>query len=427
MFRGKMERAVLSALVGAALLNGCKSADDDMTGGTCKAMNTPIDESDTAVCVAPPHLSENFGAQGQCNDRPFTDYDHELAVTHERRASLLPQGAPLWPACSVTDNREDWVLVGESAPGSGPRATAFDQIRSLLDYTKVEAPSNQAFQEARDIYAVDQGVQSRVNRRPDYHFAKFPLPIAPDASGQPNAVCQAAIVPRSCVDACPGPLQLRDKVINPAFCTGETSTSDGERRIQAARIEAGILWFFYLSIYSEAHTTRGSSTEDTDSALAYYTGYSAGITPATTTGLSSYIKALDAETHERVWEGLRALRCWRSLEGDQKADVGAVGTTDADLRWRYATNQLDRAVLHGVTLIIKDRLEKFRTESNADIKVAHWAFLQVIGPSLVRGARAADPETDGASKIESEFAKTVTQEVDAEGLIDAISQEFPCP
>jgi hypothetical protein len=351
--------------------------------------------NDTLVQV--PTLEEDFGlVNGQCSAKP-TDYTREIAQ----------RDAELWPAC-VSDNQEDYVLVGAEPPSTIARTEAFERIRALL-FDVTSDPSSDAFTEARIAYLAPEGLQSRVTRRADYHFSTYPM-VDPEA-------CRKRPVTEGYEQVCAGPLAI-EPTLNDAFQKGIEGV---EPRVQAARIEAALLWFQYLSAYSEIHSGREKSA-DLNSSWAYYNG---GREPSDGIGLARYVRDIDLDIDARAWDGLRAMRCWRSFVGDESVVSGFDDSTLADRRWAYARNQYDQALLHGFSRVISRRIEAFQQSTSDAERAAHWAFLQVAGPVLVRGAEGQN--SAAGETLQREFANTSSDDFDAAAAIAAIDSAFECP
>ncbi len=355
-------------------------------------------------------LNENFGTFGQSCVADSTNYNPDIAKRDQT----------LWPTCIVdADKTDKWVLVDPmgQTPAASSRTEAFEGFRAKLDYTSMVA-SEQDFADIRTAYLIPEGLQSRITRRPDYHWVEFPIPDL-------NA-CKHTPVDPAYEKVCAGPLQI-EPIINEAFSIGQAQAghSPAEVRIQMARLEAAFLWFFYLSVYSEIHTARTEDPADVDSSLGYYTANHEE-NAATISGLARYVRDLDPATHARVWNGHRAARCWRSQAGDTGSLLfDKIGDAPDDLRWKAARKQLDQAALHGISLIVKDRLGEFNTEADAEVKAAHWAFIKVLGPVLYRAMDILAPSQSTALK--AEIDKTDTSMVNAQAAIDAISNVYVCP
>ncbi len=217
------------------------------------------------------------------------------------RARTTGSADDTWPACISDDNAYHTFNASISTIA---RVAAFEEIRALL-FTG-SAPSPQDFIEARTQYLLANGLESRVARREDEHY-----PPVLDGGGLPVA-CQILTLEeqRANADRCVGPAKIAP-VISAAFTVGQDGAStDPQRRLAAAQIEGALLWFLYISSHKEAVTCTAVQA-DCDSHYAYYTG---GDPRELGKGLSRYIRALDGEAHDRVWDGVLAVRCWRDLD-----------------------------------------------------------------------------------------------------------------
>jgi hypothetical protein len=309
-----------------------------------------------------------------------------------------------WPVCVSDDNL---YHPFDASISTIARVAAFEEIATLL-FTGA-TPSTQDFIDARVQYNLSEGLASRVQRREDEHY-----PPAMNMAGM-VATCQSlppdeqALFPERCV----GPV-LISPILEAGFDVGQTDAStDLESRVAAARIEAALLWFLYVSSYKEAITCT-SVPRDCDSSFAYYTG---GDPREMGKGLARYVRALDIETHDRVWDGILAVRCWRDLD-----NPGGVAT-DLEMRDR-AASQMDRAGLRGVALIVRDRTADLATLTGDDLTVA-WAFLQVLGPVLDRDASLRDSAL--AAQLRGELSLSNPANVDPDVILDALDQLYPCP
>jgi hypothetical protein len=204
---------------------------------------------------------------------------------------------------------------------------AFEEIADLLFDPTSDAASAD-FLTARSIYQEDEGLDSRVVRRYDPHYR------VPDGTD-----CTLDGVPEDYPDYCVGPAQLQPILLD-AFNRG---AMDDAVREQAARIEAALLWFLYVSPYKESLTC-SDVARDCDSSYAYYTG---GAEARGGIGLARYVAEVDPHAHDRAWDGLLAVRCWRDL------DDGELAVED-ELRDR-AREQYDRALIDGLAAIVRDR------------------------------------------------------------------------
>lgn len=204
-------------------------------------------------------------------------------------------------------------------------------------------------------------------------------------------------------DRCAGPVKIRP-ILLAAFQAG----IDGKEPIEnAARIEGTLLWHFYLSIYKEA-TSAKDKAADVDSMWAKYTG---GEPRDSASGISRYIAPRSKEAHDRIWDGLLAVRCWRDL--DNPTGV-AMDLTRRDL----ARAQLDRALLRGLALIVRQRVAHLACASA-------WESVKILGPVLDREATARDPMA--AATLRAELAKAAAKDVDVAKVTASLDAIFPCP
>jgi hypothetical protein len=301
-----------------------------------------------------------------------------------------------WPACISDDGL---YHPFDHSITTVARVAAFESIATIL-FTGA-APSRDDFLDARALYLQDQGLESRVVRREDEHY-----PPAPGACSDPEV---AAAHP----DRCVGAARLHP-LIHRAFEAGQDpAASDRARRVAAAEIEAGLLWFLTVSVYKEVITCT-TTPRDCDSGWAYYTG---GEPRAGGHGLARYVRARDGATHDRAWDGLLAIRCWRDL--DNPTGVA----TDLATRDRAAA-QLDRAVLRGVALIVRGWTIALAA-ATGDAAAARWAQLRVLWASLDRDATLRDPAD--AAALRAELARADPAAVDTGVIVDALDRLYPCP
>jgi hypothetical protein len=255
-------------------------------------------------------------------------------------------------------------------------------------------PNAAAFVAARDVYATGEGLDSRVQRREDEHYP----PVTDPNTGE-TLRCRDEGVPAMDPERCAGPALILP-ILNAAFQAG---IEGGDAEIQAARIKAALLWFLYVSTHKEASTC-ATASKDCDSAYAYYTG---GEDRAGGLGLSGVVRSSAPETHDRVWDGILALRCWRDLDDGEEA-------TDLTMRDR-AVAQLDTALLHGVSRLVADRYQDW-TQSRSE---ADAVFVEILGGVLDRAAREIDPT------MADQLAESIAS---GEGDVSAtLTSLFPCP
>lgn len=349
--------------------------------------DTPSDtETDTSVDTSPDVVPDT------------TDVAPDTTpVECEPLASDYSPGADdEWDACISDDNTYHQIQESISSIG---RVGGFEDIADLL--WRNDAMASEDFIDARDVYATGEGLDSRVQRREDEHY-----PPVTDSETGDTLRCRDEGVPAMDPDRCVGPAQILP-ILNDAFQEGILGN---DLEVNAARVEAALLWFFYVSSHKEA-TTCTVAAKDCDSSYAYYTG---GQDRDGGFGLAGYVRDLAPETHDRIWDGILAVRCWRDLDPAEEA-------TDLDTRDR-AIAQLDRALLHGVATVVLDRLASWEAAEGVE-KDADAAFLAILGPVLDREAGERDPTNaailDGAwDDLDS---------ADTAALAEAVQTIFPCP
>ena len=295
-----------------------------------------------------------------------------------------------WPAC-VSDQGTYQPL--EASISTIARIGAFEEISTLLAFDGSRVPSAKDFLDARVVYTQAEGLESRVVRREDEHY-----PAAPSSCRDLSDAEQMQYA-----DRCVGPAKIRP-ILNDAFQQGSLG---GERVRNAARIEAALLWFLYVSVHKEALTC-AEVPKDCDSSYAYYTGGESRITPI---GMARYVDARSPEAHDRIWDGILAVRCWRDLDNP----TGVAEDTAMQTR---ALHQLDRALLRGVALIVRQRLENLSCP-------AAWETVRILGPVLYREAEARN--ASHAAKLREQFDSAVPEDVDVTAAQQAIDALFPCP
>lgn len=368
-----------------ALTLGC--GDDDSTMDAGMIDGAMIDGSmadgsmadsgmDAGVCM--PRDPATIPDPGSCSPLP-TDY--------------TPCADDMWPAC-ISDFGE-YVRIQDTI-SSIARVRAFEEIATLL-FDPTRDPSGADFLMARDIYQEEEGLDSRLVRRYDPHFD------VPDGTD-----CTLPEMASAFPDYCVGPAKLQPIVLD-AFARG--AAEEAPTRLQAARIEATLLWFLYVSTYKESLTCT-TKAKDCDSSYAYYTG---GEPARGGIGLARYVREVDPYAHDRAWDGVLAVRCWRDLDSGDTA-------TDLELRDR-ARNQYDRAILDGVAAIVSDRLRQVAA-TTGDEQAYHWAFVQTLGPALDRSYQERDAASAAAFASALEMSADA---VDANALADAIDAAYDCP
>ncbi len=394
-----MTSARLCALLAVLLLPACK--EDDPPGNPDGP--TAIDATSADAPTDGPPADGNAA----CLARD-TDYQPRVNSSAD----------DMYPAC-VSD-QDQYVMVGTSV-STISRVQAFEQIATLL-FTSA-APSRDAFIQARTLYLASEGLGSRVDRREDEHYP----PVPGNVQCRNLVPAMQALYPERCV----GPVKLKPLVEgnptagmidNRGFTLGtDLASTELQRRLAAAQIEAGLVWFLHVSMYKEATTcgpnSQATQPADCDSSWAYYSGgeqRNAGI------GFARYVRGLETLTHDRIFDGVLAVRCWRNL------DDPAVTTDDAmfaPLR-TMALAQLDRGIARGIALIVRARLVALQTATGDDATV-HWELVRNLGPSVLREAAARDQAM--AQMLATELAKTDASQVDEASVISVLDALFPCP
>jgi cell division protein ZapA (FtsZ GTPase activity inhibitor) len=353
------------------------------------------------ACPGPAPTPTDGGVDGGVSSGTFCEpppvYAENLTSCQPLATDYLPRvsnsSTDSWPACISDSNTFTPIDPNIS---SIARVTAFENIATLLWRDGV-LPGPQSFVDARVAYALDQGIDSRVQRREDMHYPAAPSP------------CSTAGIPAQYPDRCAGPMKLLP-ILNDAFARGAM----GERpRVHAARIEAALVWFFYLSPLSEVISCT-TKPQDCDSSWAYYAGGTQRDTPQ---GLGKIFRSLGRETHDRSYDATLAVRCWRNLDNETGV---ATDTARRDL----AFAQLDVALLRGVALLVRQRATELAC-TTGEIREARLAFLATLGPLLDRAAR--ERNVASADVLAREVGRASAAEVDVAALTGALDALFPCP
>lgn len=319
-----------------------------------------------------------------------------VATDYQPRAGV--SGANGWPTCISDDNT--YHLVGDTIPAAVSRSIAFERMSERL-WANHCRPSKDDFLVARDDYSVEGGLASRVGRRQDISY--------PEVASDDKFACQQEGIPSTYPDRCFGPAVLKP-MIDEAFQKG---IAQDKPRVQAARIEAALVWFFYLSMTSEVWTCSCNDKSDCDSAAAYYTQLSARDSP---TGLAKYVQRLGPETHHRIYDALLAVRCWRDAD---QAEVAA----DTQ-RYQAALSQLEKAGRRGIALILRERIGKIGCTTGEE-QEANIEFVREIGGFINHVAGLANVEDASSLKAYSDAPSTTAESIAAaQGAIDSI---FACP
>ena len=268
-----------------------------------------------------------------------------------------------WPDCISDDNEYHRI---EESVSTIARVAAFDEIAALL-WDNPELPSKQDFLKALELYAEPEGLASRVLRRYDVHYEP---PTADFSCADEGAVERAP-------DYCVGPAKL-GPIVDQALSAGAEGDSP---RVQAARAEAALIWFLYVSTVKEMTTCR-DTPKDCDSSWAYYSGGTERERPA---GLARRFMELAPEVHQRVYDALLGVRCWKNLDNETGA------SQDEQLHSQIRA-QLDRALLQGVAALTSQRFLDLDTCEDGEAHQAAAAFLDTLRPLLDRALRERDAD-----------------------------------
>lgn len=321
----------------------------------------------------------------------------------------------MWPKC-ISD-MGPYTLV-DKTPGSIARIVAYENIADLL--WRKQDPTKDDFTAARDEYVIPEGIESRVVRREDLHYPAIPM-AEWDPQVDPDKQCTVAALAMKYPERCIGPSKMQP-LLDAEFAAGQTA--DGDPNVHAERIHAGILWWIYLSTYKEANTCATVAAKDCDSMWAYYTG---GETIDMGIGMSSEVKALSTNTHERIHDGLMAVRCWRDT-AQMNMMYPLLDAVDANSKMLFARGweQLDQSLHRGFAVVVRDYMQKYIDAScNAGDTAKFWAFLEVAGPVLQREADERDAAN--AQSLADLWAKDAPGPDEVAAAITALDAVFPCP
>ena len=401
----------LTLTLALAALPAC--ADPDPMGDTSATQTTS--DGSTSDASSSSGETETTGVQG-CEGVAVPAIDESgcepLATDYQPRTNNSADD--MWAAC-ITDDAA-YHLVGATT-GTIARIEAYEKIADLLWRSGPPTPAD--FTAARDHYVLAEGLESRLVRREDLHLP--PIPMADwDPGVDPDKQCTVEANVQKYPDRCVGPAKIAPLVAG-AFDQGQLGKGDPD--VLAAEIQAGLLWFLYLSVYKEANTCATVAGKDCDSAWAYYNG---GTDLNGGLGMATPIRTQSFDSHARIWDGLLAVRCWRDLY----AGGGAYPTLDtldaaAALLFARGWEQLDEALHRGHALIVRERLEGMIDRACAgEGTAADWAFLRVAGPVLDREAAERDPAL--AAELAALWA-TSSPSVEALLIgVDLLDALFPC-
>jgi hypothetical protein len=358
-------------LLGALALSLLSCGDDD--GGS----------PDLAV-VEDAAAPTDFGPALTCSLPAMPDVTCEALPT-----DYTPGADDMWEPCISDDGT--YHRIQESI-STIQRVRAFEDIASLL-FDPGGSPSGDDYLMARMLYQEDEGLDSRVARRYD---PRFEVPDGTDCT-QPGTAEEYP-------DYCVGPSTLQPTILD-ALNDG----IEGGGVLPAARVEGALIWFFYASTRKEAFSCT-STPKDCDSSYAYYTG---GETDRGGIGFARYVNEVSPSAHDRAWDALLAVRCWRDLDPAETA-------TDLELRDR-ARAQLDRAVSHGLAQVVRSRLMAMCDADDGLAAAYHWTFVRTVAPALYPTLG------DQREVVEAAIAMDDASMVDTDALTTALDTAYPCP
>ncbi len=318
-----------------------------------------------------------------------------------------PQADP-YPTC-ISDSGT-YELVADP-PGALARVMAYEAIAELL--WNGGTPTPEDFIAARTIYEADEGLRSRVDRREDLHYP--PIPESEWNAGlDDDKQCADPDLVQQYPQRCAGPSRIR-LLVNQALIDGIDGV--GDPLVNAARVEAGLLWFFYLSIYKEAFTCTAAGN-DCDSMWAKYTG---GEQVGGGIGFSARVERASPSTHGRIFDAILAVRCWRDLYPDSTGYDTLSG--DSKVMFDAVWEQLDQSLHRGLALIVRVELEE--PVSCGPEAAANWVFVQIGLDILDREASERDADlAEQLRTIAAVAEPTPEQRMEAVALLDEV---FPCP
>ena len=384
----------------------CNGVDDDRAGEVCECIDgqtTPCG-SDVGACEAGLRtcISGRYGACVGAVEPVAELYDGAdndcNGATDDVVCGPAPTDFPLnarYAACPSIDGT--FHAFDPNNISTIARTQAYDQIADLL-WRRAGAPTPQSFTDARVLYSLAEGIESRVNRRFDSHFVN----TAPAGIN-----CRGATDPANYPQFCVGPATI-GPLVRGAFDAGSAGM---DAVVNAAKIEAGLMWFFWTSVYKEANSCR-TAIADCDSSYAYYNAAAPRAQPA---GLARYVNGVSPAAHDRVFDGTLAVHCWRELDN---------AATAADLDFQnLALAQLDPALDYAAAALLIARLYTWASAAG-DARAAAWAFVQVWAQAFDRALRVRDIAV--ADRVATLLAGDGAG-VDPAALEVEILSTIPCP
>jgi hypothetical protein len=383
----------------ALLLAGCPAGDDTGLEGS----ETGNDSGTSAGSA-----DSGSGSGGECvpsdMEVPPPDLSGCTPGEDDYQPTVNGSADDAWPEC-VND---DGGYTPFEPPGAAARTEAWEMIKTIFG----GGTTPEDFTAAREQYALDEGIESRTVRREDIHY-----PNIDEADQDPmvdfDKQCTIESNVMNYPDRCAGPAKIAP-LINEAFAAGQAG--EGDPAVHAARIDAGIAWFMYLSVLKETSFSCAPADYggDCDAAWGYYNGATGRTSPL---GLGADVLDVSPQSNERIFDGLAAFRCWRdAYPADMDADT-------SDPLYDNAYAQLDRAANHGVAAILRTRLgQQLTCSADAD---ANWAYIQVLGQAIIKPAQ--DTDAGRAATWEALLTNAAPTPEDIIAGAAALDALFPCP
>lgn len=429
--------AVVSAAACSPAVPGNDVPSGDATADTFVPTDNPIPTDNPTPTDAP---NPTDGGANTCGPLP-TDYQPRMAM----------RNTMVWPACRSDMNA--FVPYGMGTVPSTERVGNFDRMninpmpvtnamgmtvgiaRPMAFFDANRDPSRDEFTSVAAYYATAgamSGLVDRFARRPDEHYPQPAAAVMNPMTGEyDDHWCNADANWMAQRDYCVGPASLRPPLQESMMAGSMGMLGMHSARWHAARIEASLFWIMQASVYKESLSCL-QDVEDCDSAWGYYTG---GVerNGAMQAGIARYIKAVDAETHNRIWDGLLALRCWRDADGGLMAPPPVA--MNRALRER-ARDQLERALTRGVMQVVATRLTALAATDGMPAAEAHRGFISVVGPLIARGLEtwipmkyATTSASVGAAAITATAAALRSPTISgaqATAAADLLLRIFPC-
>jgi hypothetical protein len=371
--------------------------DDDGADSNGTGTQSSTDSSGSGSSSVDTSGTES-GTPGECMSLP-TDFVHGTA--------------DIFPACISDDGI--YHLAASEAPGSVARVIAYEAIADLTWRSPAPVASN--FLNARSQYELEQGIASRVGRREDLHYPEIPKDQQ-DSNVDWDKQCSIQALAEAYPDRCPGPEKI-GPIISEAFIASQTAGAD--LLAISGRLRGALDWFFYLSVHKEAFTCFQIKAADCDSAWAYYNG--GAVAAGSELGFAKALLAISPEAHQKIFEGLLAVRCVRDLYDGVTYPTFESLPPEAKTLFNNAWEQLDNALHRGYALVLHSELMALAANPS---DVTRLAYVRVAGPVLDREAieRGASAQ-DQAALTAAWTAATPTAETFTAAAA-ALESVFPC-